>query len=430
MYKDRIVELRRVRAGDLAPAPLNWRKHPKAQQDAMKGILDEIGYADAVLARETPRGLELIDGHLRTSLDDEQVLPVLVLDLNDEEATKMLLTLDPLAAMAETDTDALAALLADVTFSDEAITEMLDGIQTAGNSVLDDLIADRVGQTWAPDIKYANGEPLHETVGYDLMSVWPKTGSEETRAYPFFSSLPRNPDISPGGFKANYSRSPALEMERIIQTYMRPGDRFLEVCAGWFTFSLSAAVWGYEGEGVDIWDTSLDFGRRQLKHVNQSIEGAYKVVRGDALALPYDADSFDFVYCNPPFFQLEKYSDLPNDLANRRTLEEWLSDSGRMMAEMLRVAKPGALVVTVMADYREKGILVPLHIRWIEEGLMQGLELHDIAIQSLRAQAVRMWRSQYNNKHTVKAHEYVVVFRKPGHGVTVDVTDDDTEVIA
>jgi hypothetical protein len=128
MYKDRIVELRRVRAGDLVPAPLNWRKHPKAQQDAMKGILDEIGYADAVLARETPRGLELIDGHLRTSLDDEQVLPVLILDLNDEEATKMLLTLDPLAAMAETDDVALAALLADVTFSDEAITAMLEGL--------------------------------------------------------------------------------------------------------------------------------------------------------------------------------------------------------------------------------------------------------------------------------------------------------------
>jgi hypothetical protein len=128
MYKDRIVELRRVRAGDLVPAPLNWRKHPEAQQEAMKGILDEIGYADAVLARETARGLELIDGHLRTSLDDEQVLPVLVLDLNDEEAAKLLLTLDPLAAMAETDTDALGALLADVTFSDEALTAMLDSL--------------------------------------------------------------------------------------------------------------------------------------------------------------------------------------------------------------------------------------------------------------------------------------------------------------
>ena len=109
-YRDRIVELRRIRAGDLIPAPLNWRKHPGHQQEAMKGILDEIGYADAVLARETPDGLELIDGHLRASLDDEQVVPVLVLDLDADEAKQLLVTLDPLAAMAETDTEARPSL--------------------------------------------------------------------------------------------------------------------------------------------------------------------------------------------------------------------------------------------------------------------------------------------------------------------------------
>jgi hypothetical protein len=129
MYKDRIVELRRVRAGDLAPAPLNWRKHPLHQQEAMRGILAEIGYADAVLARETPRGLELIDGHLRTSLDDEQVVPVLILDLNEEEATKLLLTLDPLAAMAEIDHEALSSLLEEVTFNDASLTMLLDNLQ-------------------------------------------------------------------------------------------------------------------------------------------------------------------------------------------------------------------------------------------------------------------------------------------------------------
>jgi hypothetical protein len=180
MYKDRIVELRRVRAGDLVPAPLNWRKHPKAQQDAMKGILDEIGYADAVLARETPRGLELIDGHLRTSLDDEQVLPVLILDLNDEEATKMLLTLDPLAAMAETDADALAALLADVTFSDEAITAMLDALGS------DTLLPMTDESAEDEPFEYSNKiiSPVYEITGENpaLSDLYDETKTKELRA--------------------------------------------------------------------------------------------------------------------------------------------------------------------------------------------------------------------------------------------------------
>ena len=138
MLKDRVVELRRVRAGDLVPAPLNWRKHPQAQQDAMRGILNEIGYADAVLARDTDNGLELIDGHLRASLDDDQVVPVLILDLNNDEAKKLLLTLDPLAAMAETDLDALTDLLDDVTFNNESLIAMLDALALDGREIPDD----------------------------------------------------------------------------------------------------------------------------------------------------------------------------------------------------------------------------------------------------------------------------------------------------
>src|SRR6266849_16687 len=102
--RDRIRELRRVRAKDLLPNPRNWRRHPKAQADAMRGLLAEIGYADALLARALPDGrLMLIDGHLRAETTPDQVVPVLVLDLDEAEADKLLATLDPLAAMAETD---------------------------------------------------------------------------------------------------------------------------------------------------------------------------------------------------------------------------------------------------------------------------------------------------------------------------------------
>jgi len=127
--RDRIKDLRRVRAGDLFASPRNWRVHPKAQVDAMRGILAEVGYADACLARELPDGsLELIDGHLRQSLDPEQVVPVLVLDLDEDEAAKMLAVLDPLAGMAEANQEALGRLLADISTESEAVQAMLDGL--------------------------------------------------------------------------------------------------------------------------------------------------------------------------------------------------------------------------------------------------------------------------------------------------------------
>ena len=63
--RDRTKEFRRVKASEILPNPANWRTHPKAQQDALRGILAEVGIADALLVRETDAGLQLIDGHLR-----------------------------------------------------------------------------------------------------------------------------------------------------------------------------------------------------------------------------------------------------------------------------------------------------------------------------------------------------------------------------
>jgi ParB-like chromosome segregation protein Spo0J len=100
--RDRIKELRRVPPSALVRNPKNWRRHPKAQADALRGLLTEVGYSDALLARELPDGrLVLIDGHLRAETTPNSVVPVLVLDVTEEEVEKMLLTLDPLAATSK-----------------------------------------------------------------------------------------------------------------------------------------------------------------------------------------------------------------------------------------------------------------------------------------------------------------------------------------
>ncbi len=132
--QDRIRELRRISARDLLPNPKNWRRHPKAQSDALRALLAEIGYADALLARELPDGrFMLIDGHLRAETTPDAVVPVLILDVSDAEADKILMTLDPLAALAEPDTERVKALLQTVRTDSSAVEELLR--RTAGDQV-------------------------------------------------------------------------------------------------------------------------------------------------------------------------------------------------------------------------------------------------------------------------------------------------------
>jgi hypothetical protein len=125
-FRNRIKELRYVPAAELAANPKNWRTHSAKQAGALVGVLQEIGIADAMIARECPDGtLQLIDGHLRRDVLKTGQVPVLVLDVTEAEADKLLLTLDPLAAMAGANNDALDSLMRDVETGSQELADML-----------------------------------------------------------------------------------------------------------------------------------------------------------------------------------------------------------------------------------------------------------------------------------------------------------------
>src|ERR1039458_5044908 len=166
--RDRIRELRRGQGESLLPNPKNWRRHPKTEADALRGLLNEIGYADALLVRELPdRRLMLIDGHLRAETTPDQEVPVLILDVSEEEADKLLLTLDPLAAMAESDSERIKALLATVRTNSAAVEELFK--RTAGNRLWEVLHPDEVKEVHvSPD----HVDELRRKWGTELGQLW------------------------------------------------------------------------------------------------------------------------------------------------------------------------------------------------------------------------------------------------------------------
>lgn len=142
--RDRVKELRRVRAADLRPHPNNWRTHPKHQQRALRGVLTEVGYADAVVARELADGtLQLIDGHLRAETTPEATIPVLVVDLDDAEAEKVLLTHDPLSVLAGVDAEQLSVLITRVETQSDPVGEMLSRLAEKSGAIDLDSLNDR-----------------------------------------------------------------------------------------------------------------------------------------------------------------------------------------------------------------------------------------------------------------------------------------------
>src|SRR5882724_3564754 len=98
--RNRIKEHRRVRAGDLVPHEWNFRTHPELQRAALAALYAQVGFARSLLAYELSDGrLKLIDGHLRRDLDPDMEVDVEVLDVNDDEARALLLSIDHTASV-------------------------------------------------------------------------------------------------------------------------------------------------------------------------------------------------------------------------------------------------------------------------------------------------------------------------------------------
>lgn len=112
--------------------PDNWRIHPDLQQQLLEGVLDEYGWVQAVTVNQQTG--HMVDGHMRALLADrreEETVPAIIVDLSLEEERAILATLDPLAAMAGTDTDKLSALLSEVKdlSGDERVSMLLEEVR-------------------------------------------------------------------------------------------------------------------------------------------------------------------------------------------------------------------------------------------------------------------------------------------------------------
>jgi hypothetical protein len=144
LVRNRIKTHVRVRAGELVPHELNPRTHSAAQRAALAALYAEIGFARSLLAYELPDGrLKLIDGHLRQDLAPDMEVEVEVLDVSDAEARALLLSLDPLAQLADYDRTALDRLRSLASTSSDAIANLWASIAQTNAAVEESLAAVR-----------------------------------------------------------------------------------------------------------------------------------------------------------------------------------------------------------------------------------------------------------------------------------------------
>jgi DNA modification methylase len=165
-WQNRIVGYDNVPPDQLLANPANFRLHPKRQQDALTGSLNELGWLQDIIVNRVTQ--HVLDGHLRVQLalrNGEATVPVKYIELSEPEEKLALAVFDPITYMAETDTAILDALLREVNTGEEALQELLASMaEDAG------LYQDKKDVDAAPQIDRA--EELRQQWGVESGQLW------------------------------------------------------------------------------------------------------------------------------------------------------------------------------------------------------------------------------------------------------------------
>lgn len=180
--------------------------------------------------------------------------------------------------------------------------------------------------------------------------------------------------------------------------------------AGDAIFGYVSAFLGNQFTGIELRKEQVDFNSEKTKGLNA------KYICDDALNIlnHIPEDSQDFLFSCPPYFDLEKYSQLPNDASNQKEYKDFLKILNVAFSNAIKCLKENRFACIVIGDVRDKNGYyrrLPHHICDIFEA--NGMKLYNeiIMLEMIGRKALTANRNFITRKNP-KAHQNVLIFYK------------------
>lgn len=214
-------------------------------------------------------------------------------------------------------------------------------------------------------------------------------------------------------YTGTHSVFPAPLVEWILLRYGGvTNGLILDAFAGGAPRGVVASIMGFRYVGVDIRQEQIDENLATLKALK--LKNA-EYVLDDGRYLRKVKGPFDFALTCPPYHDLEKYSDLPEDLSNQGSYDKFLEGIWDSAQAHRRLMKPGAFVCIVVGPFRDKkGELIDFPGDTIAGFRNAGfLYWQSIILSKNFGSAAKRSTNAWKGLKLVPIHEHLLVFKTP-----------------
>lgn len=205
--------------------------------------------------------------------------------------------------------------------------------------------------------------------------------------------------------RENYSPFPDEVAIMCVEYFLRDCKNIFDPFAGWGERSNVCNLYGKKYIGYDISDVAI-------KHAFDNY--GVKNIKGDSLQMPIP--KFDGLLTCPPYWNLEEYNS-PDGLDRLKTWDEFLYKYHCLISRVFESAIPGATFCIMVCDWRDNGIYYDLEYQTskIFENI-GAIPFDKVIISRSKISKIKVMLPQAKRfGYTVKVHETLLVFKKPGN---------------
>ena len=236
---------------------------------------------------------------------------------------------------------------------------------------------------------------------------------------------------SSGGHNANYWGNFIPQIpNQLIRRYTKENEWVLDTFLGSGTTLMECKRLNRNGVGIELQADVIELARKNISNDedifnNEINKTRIEIINGDAASLDYKKklnelgiDKVQLAILHPPYWDIIKFSEDLGDLSNTKTLQDFLSQIGRVVENVTKILEKNRYLALVISDKYENGEWLPLGFYTMQEVLKYGYILKSTIVKNFEETKAKinqkeLWRYRaLVGGFYVFKHEYIFLFQK------------------
>jgi 16S rRNA G966 N2-methylase RsmD len=212
---------------------------------------------------------------------------------------------------------------------------------------------------------------------------------------------------------------------QLILRYTKKGEWVLDPFVGSGTTLIECRRLGRNGVGVEINPEVVEKAKSLIEKEPNKFNTVSEIIVGDSKIFDFEnflkrkgVEKIQLIIMHPPYWDIIKFSNHPNDLSNAPTLKKFLEEFGRVVDNTSTILERGRYLAVVIGDKYSKGEWIPLGFYCMNEVLKRKYKLKSIIVKNFeetrgKRNQKELWRYRaLVGGFYVFKHEYILLFRK------------------